>query len=161
MNNYKNDIAEDYVENTVGGDYDDAYTSIHLASSGYYNKDKYLRSIFLDLDESHPDESIDYSKVYATILSENPFLVTVGKDDKTRDTISDIVERIEKADSYRFDVKFIDGRARSALNRKTLEEAVLVIQRDADTLKYDCTVKPGETTYRLFPGSVSGMTLDR
>ncbi|WP_336000593.1 hypothetical protein [Halorientalis halophila] len=160
MKDYKKDIAEDYVENAVGGDHNDAYTSIHMASSGYYNEDGYLRAVFLNLDDEYSDESVDYSRIYATILDESPFLVTVGDDDEVQDTVSDFVERIEDADTYRFDVEFIDGRAQAGWNRETLEEAVLVIQRDADTLNYDCTVKPGETIYRLFPGSLSGLTLD-
>lgn len=161
MDAYKEDIAEDYVENSVGGNYNDAFTAIHMASSGYYREDGYLRDIFLSLDEEYPDESIDYSKIYTTILQDSPFLVTVGDDDEVRDTVSDFVKRIENADTYRFDVEFIDGRAQSGWNRETLEEAILVIQRDADTLNYDCTVKPGETIYRLFPGSLSGINLDQ
>lgn len=161
MDDYKEDIAEDYVENSVGGNYNDAFTAIHMASSGYYNEDGYIRAIFLNLDEEYPDESIDYSRIYTTILDDSPFLVTVGDDDEIRDTVSDFVKRIEHADTYRFDVEFIDGRAQSGWNRETLEESILVIQRDADTLNYDCTVKPGETIYRLYPGSLSGMTLDR
>lgn len=161
MDDYKEDIAEDYVENSVGGHYNDAFTAIHMASSGYYNEDGYLRAIFLDLDEEYPDESIDYLKIYTTILQDSPFLVTVGDDDEIRDTVSEFVEKIENAGTYRFDVEFIDGRAQSGWNRETLEESILIIQRDADTLNYDCTVKPGETIYRLFPGSLSGMTLDR
>lgn len=161
MDNYKEDIAEDYVERSVGGNYKDAFTAIHMASSGYYNEGGYLRAIFLNLDEEYPDESIDYSMIYTTILQDSPFLITVGDSDNVRDTVSDFVERLKEADTYRFDVEFIDGRAQSGWNRETLEEAILVIQRDADTLNYMCTVKPGETIYRLFPGSLSGLTLNR
>lgn len=161
MDDYKEDIAEDYVERAVGADYNDGFTAIHMASFGYYNEDGYLRSVFLDLEEDYPDESIDYSRVYATILQDSPFLITVGDENSTQEIISEFVEKLEKSDSYRFNVEFVDGGARAGWNRETLEEAVLMIQRDADTLNYECTVRPGETVYRLFPGSLTGLTLDQ
>jgi len=161
MDDYKEDIADDYVEESVGGNYSDAYTAVHMASSGYFNREGYLRDIFTQLDDELDDEYVDYPQVFTTIISESPFLVSVGDNDETRDVISEFVKRLNNSDNYRFNVDFIDGHAQAGWNRETLEEAILVIQRDAETLKYDCSVKPGETIYRLYPGSLSGLSLNQ
>lgn len=161
MDDYKEDIAEDYAEHAVGGDYNDAFTAIHIASSGYFDEDKYMRTIFEQLSEEYEEGSIDYPGVFNRILQESPFLIVVGDKDRTRDVVSRFVRKLANLDSYRFDIRFIDGRGQGGLNRETLEEAILVIQRDAETLNFDCTVKPGETVYRVYPESISGLSLEQ
>ena len=151
LDDYKEDIASDFAAQAVGGDYQSGYTCIHLASCGYFSERKYVREIFDQLE----DEYVDHQRIFMTILNQSPFLVTVGRDDVS-DVVEEFKDKLRAADRYQFDIEFVDGRAMGGGNRETLEEAVLTIQRDAETLKYDCEVRIGETIYRLYPGSWRG-----
>ncbi|WP_152418125.1 MULTISPECIES: hypothetical protein [unclassified Haloferax] len=151
LDEYKEDIASDFAEHAVGGDYQSGYTCIHMASCGYFSQEGYIRSIFHQLEDEH----VDYQRIIMNILNQSPFLVTIGRVSKS-DVIDEFKEKLRSADRYQFDVDFVDGRAMGGGNRETLEEAILTIQRDAETLKYDCEVRIGETIYRLYPGSWRG-----
>ena len=124
-----------------------------MASSGYFSKGGYVRTIFERLEDE--EEHIDYQRIYTTIISKSPFLVTVGRDD-IDEYIDEIEDKMGQSDNYQFDVDFVDAVALGGANRAKLEKAILNIQRDAKTLNYNCTVKIGETIYRLYPGSWNG-----
>ena len=157
MDDYKHDIAVDYTEKTAGTEHDDAYTAIHMAGSGYFDEGGYAREVFSEVEENYSDKVVDYGSVFHDIISESPFLVTVGQKSDVSNTVGDIEKRIKENDGYRFSVEFVDARAQGGYNRSILEEAVLEFQREVDTVNYDCTVMLGETVYRIFPGSVTGI----
>ncbi|GAA0281543.1 hypothetical protein [Halobacterium noricense] len=150
----KEDIASTFEDDVTGGSFDQAITAIHLASSGHLTSDGTVVSIFEQLN----DETVDYHRIFSTILKENPFLLMVGR--RNRRDQDELVEafknKMRQADQYQFKVPFIEGRAAGGRNRQALEEVILTVQRDALTLNYDCAVRTGETVYQLFPGSWQG-----
>lgn len=150
----KEDIASSFEENVTGGDFDDAITAIHLASTGHLTADGTVISIFNQLN----DPAVDPHRIFMTILEENPFLVMVGRGSQgDRDElVTDFKDKLYEANEYQFDVEFVEGHAAGGSNRETLEEVILTVQRDALTLNYDCTVRIGDTVYRLYPGSWQG-----
>jgi hypothetical protein len=155
MDTHKNSIAEDFVEQTVGATYDGAYNAIHMASSGYFSHDGYVLDTFSRISDSSDDTHIDYHNIFNKIISNSPFLVTVGRNNPKK-VAKELVSKLESADRYRFPVEFVDARGQGGSNRATLEEAILNLQRDAEELEYECTVIPGETIYRLYPQSLEG-----
>jgi len=154
LDEYKGDIAEDFADNTIEGDHSSGYTSIHMASGGYFSEDGYVRAIFQQLEGEH----VDHQRIFTTILKKSPFLVTVGRTN-VDSVVDEFKQKLRSADGYQFDVEFIDGRALGGRNREILEKATLTIQRDAETLKFDCEVRTSETIYRLYPGSWRGARL--
>jgi hypothetical protein len=150
----KEDIASSFEDHVTGADFEHGITAIHLASTEHLTADGTVISILEQLDEP----AVDAHRIFMTILKENPFLVMVGRrsQNKVDELVDTFKDKLHQADQYQFNVEFVEGHAAGGSNRQTLEEVILTVQREALTLNYDCTVRYGETIYRLYPGSWQG-----
>ena len=137
-------------------EYDDrAIIVSNLASSGYYDKNGYIRRIFEKIETDHSITPSEYLDVYREILRDQPFSVFVSGQDNVPEIKGKMISKYNALDTYMVDLDFVDIRAQGGSNRGKLEQSVLEIQRDANLMHYEAWVRPRETCYRIYQISKS------
>ena len=131
-----------------------AYTITNLCSSGYFDQDGYITHLFEELDGS---DAAEPAEIFETIAQDEPFTVFIGRYDDPPGIKAEAVQKINNADTYQFDIEFIDLRAQGGRNRSKLETVWMEIQREADRIRFEGEIDDRESILRIYPDSVEGL----
>jgi hypothetical protein len=132
----------------------EAYTITNLCSSGYFDEDGYITHLFKELNDPDVAETV---RIFETIAQDEPFTVFIGGYDNPPEIKAETVQKIKKADTYPFNIEFVDVRAQGGKNRSKLETVWMEIQREADRLRFEGDIDDRESVLRIYPDSVEGI----
>jgi len=136
---------------------DKAGVVANLASSGYYDTDGYMRTIFRRMADNDSSGPTDYLQTYEKMLRHEPFCMFVSGWDRIPDIKSALENKLKSSDMYSVPVDFVDVRGQGGNARSKMEQAVLDVQREADRIHFEAQVRPRETVYRIYPDEVEGL----
>jgi hypothetical protein len=142
MRKWKNDLKQQFG--------DSANTVSNFCSSGYYDEGGLLRHIIDDLSSEYDDVNQIQEK-YEEIVSDNPFVVYVGKYDSSERIKEQAKDRMIDYDSHKFTVPHIDIRAQGYDNRQTAEQALDRLEEEFKLLPVEPIEDDRELVYRVNP----------
>jgi|GEM_PF-4802825 len=142
MRKWKNDLKQQFG--------DSANMVSNFCSSGYYDEGGILRHIIEDLSSEY-DNTKQIQNEYDEIVSDNPFVVYVGKYDSAGKIKEQAKNRIIDYDTHEFTVQYIDIRAQGYDNRQTAKQAMDRLEGVFRVLPVESIEDDRELVYRINP----------
>lgn len=136
----------------------EAYYVAHLASSGYFDEDRYFRELYYDLEGSGGTTSQEYRDEFELTIGEKLIAVFVSEEDSSYDVKQDVRATVAKHYRYRPHANFVDVCGVGGECREIINEFIDELSEEYPTMEYESRDRSEERVVRIYPGTLQGLS---
>lgn len=136
----------------------EAYYVAHLASSGYFDEDRYFRELYHELEESERMTSREYREEFELTVGEKLIAVFVSEEDDVYGVKQDLRAAVAKHYRYRPRADFVDVCGVGEICAKTINEFIDGMSEEYPMMEYENQDRSHERVVRIYPGTLQGLS---
>lgn len=136
----------------------EAYYVAHLASSGYFDEDRYFRELYYELEGSDGITSREYQEEFELTVGEKLIAVFVSEDDDVYGVKQDLRATAAKHYRYRPQADFVDVCGVGEACRRTIDEFIDEMSEEYPAMEYENRDREEERVVRVYPGTLQGLS---
>jgi len=131
---------------------EDAMEITNLCTSGYFDEDRYFRSLYETLEAEEEDPRQKFRDMFERIIDNMPFTVFVSNSQDATSVIGEVDDRLEKFSKYGVD--FVEVRGIGRANRRTIENVIEELEEQYEDIDYNRIHEDREVIIRIYPASI-------
>jgi len=127
----------------------DAYYMVHLASSGYFDPNRFFRELYFDIEQEDGLTEQQYRDEFELIVGEKLIAVFVNSDDGVRDVKHDVRSAMAKHSRHNPKADFIDICGVGRECRETIDAFVELVDDEYPRITHERRDREEERVERL------------
>ncbi|WP_424001607.1 hypothetical protein ACOZ4I_16870 [Haloarcula salina] len=133
----------------------EAYYVAHLASSGYFDQDRYFQNLHDVLESRTGNTPESYRREFEITVGEKLIAVFVNEDDSTYEVEQDFRAAAYKQQRYNLRLDFVDICGFGSVCQSTIDEFVEELEDQYPTVDYENLDRGQERVVRIYPATLN------